>query len=101
MVRPRLHRYRHRRSRAQSVDGITTADEEIAQLLRAGHVAGSTGRRKVPVIVIAGKADNQERRDAANEFYALGFEDVVPVSALHGANSGDMLDLILSKLNEA
>ncbi|HET7767423.1 MAG TPA: ribosome biogenesis GTPase Der [Chloroflexota bacterium] len=84
-----------------SVDGITAADEEIAQLLRAGQVAGSKGRRKVPVIVIAGKADNQERRDAANEFYALGFEDVVPVSALHGANSGDMLDLILSKLDQA
>ncbi|MGI8424714.1 MAG: ribosome biogenesis GTPase Der [Chloroflexota bacterium] len=81
-----------------SVDGITAADEEIAQLLRAGQVAGSKARDKKPVIVIAGKADNQARRDAANEFYALGFEDVVPVSALHGANSGDMLDLIFSRL---
>ena len=83
-----------------AVDGITAADEEIARLLRAGNVAGSRARRRVPVIVVAGKADNQARRDAANEFYALGFEDVVPVSALHGSNTGDLLDLILSKLPE-
>ncbi|HEU5318172.1 MAG TPA: ribosome biogenesis GTPase Der [Chloroflexota bacterium] len=83
-----------------SVDGITAADEEIAQLLRAGNVAGSRARQQKPVIVVAGKADNQERRDAANEFFALGFEDVVPVSAVHGANSGDLLDLVLSKLPE-
>ena len=84
-----------------SVDGVTAADEEIAQLIRAGQVSGSQGKRRVPVIVIVGKADNQERREAANEFYALGFDDVVPVSALHGANSGDMLDLIMSKLDDA
>jgi GTPase len=81
-----------------SVDGITAADEEISQLLRAGSV-GSQGRgAKKPVIIVAGKADNQARRDAANEFYALGFEDVVPISALHGSNSGDLLDLILERL---
>jgi len=85
-----------------SVDGITAADEQIAQLLRAGSVAGSKAkaRRRAPVIVVAGKADNQARRDAVGEFYALGFEEVVPISALHGSNSGDLLDLVLTKLPE-
>jgi GTP-binding protein len=85
-----------------SVDGITAADEEIGKLLRAGHVAGSRpkAQRRAPVIVVAGKADNQGRRESAGEFYALGFEDVVPISALSGANSGDLLDLVLAKLPE-
>jgi GTP-binding protein len=54
-----------------------------------------------PVIVVPGKADNKERRDAANEFYALGFETVVPVSAIHGANTGDLLDAIVEQLPNA
>ena len=87
-----------------TVDGITIADEEVAQLLRAGNVSGSTGSKgggnRKPVIVVAGKADNEARRDAANEFYALGFEDVVAISAVHGANSGDLLDLVLERLTD-
>jgi GTP-binding protein len=116
-----------------SVDGVTAADEEIAQLLRqglAGNPPGSRGSRRLPddsagsavpvgvrgrrqtspgdgravakpVIVVAGKADNAARRDAANEFYALGFDTVLPVSALHGANSGDLLDVVLERLPAA
>jgi GTP-binding protein len=103
-----------------SVDGVTAADEEIAQLLRQG-IAGSGPSAKgagrpasaatrsapspgagasaaKPVLVVAGKADNPARRDAANEFYALGFDTVVAVSALHGSNSGDLLDAILERL---
>src|SRR5438093_3627191 len=66
-----------------SVDGITGADEEIAQMLRTGAAAhagapsGRGGRRaEVPVIVVPGKADNEARRAAADEFYALGFDTV-------------------------
>src|SRR5207302_6991091 len=84
-----------------SVDGITGADEEIAQMLRTGAAAragapgGAGGRRtQVLVIVVPGKADNAARRMAANEFYALGFDTVIPVSAYHGSNVGDLLDAI-------
>src|SRR5581483_3195128 len=78
-----------------SVEGLTAADEEIAQQLRAGTFAA--GRSK-PVIVVPGKADNAQRRDAAAEFYALGFEEVIPVSAYHGSNIGDLLDAIVQAL---
>ncbi len=78
-----------------SVEGLTAADEEIAQQLRAGAFAA--GRSK-PVIVVPGKADNAQRRNAAAEFYALGFEEVIPVSAYHGANIGDLLDAIVQAL---
>ncbi len=82
-----------------TTDGITAADEVVAQLLREGALGGK-GRTRRPVIVVAGKADNAARREAANEFYALGFEDVVAVSAVHGSNSGDLLDVILERLPE-
>jgi GTPase len=82
-----------------STDGITAADEEVAQLLREGALGGR-GRPRRPVIVVAGKADNAARREAANEFYALGFDEVVAVSAVHGSNSGDLLDAILARLPE-
>ena len=85
-----------------SVDGLTGADEEIAQLLRRGDLApGGTRTGSKPVIVVPGKADNQARRDAATEFYALGFETVVPVSAYHGSNVGDLLDEIVRALPPA
>jgi GTP-binding protein len=91
-----------------SVDGVTGADEEIARMLREGAAVGgperggrAAGKRVKPVIVVAGKADNKERRDAANEFYALGFDPVVPVSAIHGSNSGDLLDEIVAQLPDA
>ena len=83
-----------------SVEGLTAADEEIAQLLREGAMSSgrSRGRPPAPVIVVPGKADNEARRTAANEFYALGFDTVVPVSGYHGANSGDLLDAIIERL---
>ena len=50
------------------------------------------------MIVAVGKADNANRREVANEFYGLGFDTVVPVSAYHGSNSGDLLDEIVTQL---
>ncbi|MGH2353141.1 MAG: ribosome biogenesis GTPase Der [Chloroflexota bacterium] len=93
-----------------SVEGLTAADEEIAQLLRQGDLSSPKARTPAsrlqprtppkPVIVVPGKADNQARRDAANEFYALGFDTVVPVSAYHGTSSGDLLDAIVEQLSD-
>ncbi|HEX2036222.1 MAG TPA: ribosome biogenesis GTPase Der [Chloroflexota bacterium] len=93
-----------------SVDGLTAADEEIARLLRQGNLTGQAaqagqsgpgaprGGTLKPVIVVAGKADNEQRREAANDFYRLGFDTVIPVSAYHGSNSGDLLDAVVERL---
>ena len=45
---------------------------------------------------MANKADTKAHDDKASEFYALGFENVMPVSAAHGLGVGDLLD----KINE-
>lgn len=65
--------------------GLTAADREAADLLR---------RTEKPLILAANKADNEERRQAAVEFYELGLGEPIPISALHGTGTGDLLDAI-------
>ena len=67
-------------------EGPTATDMEIAQLLR---------RSSKPVILAVNKADNESRRQEAMEFYELGLGDPIPLSALHGTGTGDLLDAIL------
>ncbi len=71
-----------------SEQGITAADEHIAQVLREN----SDGR---PVIVAANKADNDARNEDAFEFYGLGFSQVFPISAYHNLGVGDLLDAVV------
>ena len=73
--------------------GITDIDQEVAETLR---------RAEVPVLVVANKADNEERRWTANEFYQLGLGEVFPVSATNGIGTGELLDALVEALpNEA
>lgn len=69
------------------LSGITTGDWEVAEIVR---------RSAKPVILAANKADNAERRLAANEFYALGIEPLFAISALHGTGTGDLLDAVVA-----
>jgi GTP-binding protein len=69
--------------------GMTVSDQEVAEVLR---------RTEKPVLLAANKADNQRRRADAVEFYALGLGDPLPVSALHGLGTGDLLDAIVEAL---
>jgi GTPase len=66
--------------------GLTSADQEIAEVLR---------RSQKPVIVAANKADSEERRLNAVEFYALGLGDPIPMSSKHSINTGDLLDKVV------
>ncbi len=92
-----------------SIDGVTAADHEIAHQLRRGIAAdsGATTSAKArkrgarPIIVVAGKADNEARRATSGEFWTLGFDEVIPVSAYHGANVGDLLDAVVDRLTPA
>ena len=67
--------------------GITSDDWEVADVVR---------RSAKPVILAVNKADNPERRLAATEFYALGIEPLLDISALHGTGTGDLLDAIVA-----
>lgn len=69
--------------------GITDLDAAIAELLRKTHK---------PVFVVANKADNDERRWQASEFYQLGLREVYPVSAVNGTGTGELLDDLIADL---
>jgi len=69
--------------------GLTPLDTEVAARLRA---AGK------PVIVAANKADNERKDLEAVEFAALGFEAVLPVSALQDRGIAQLMDLACQRL---
>jgi GTP-binding protein len=69
--------------------GITPGDQEIAEILRRVHK---------PVVVVANKVDDPRRDIEALEFHALGLGDPVPVSAMHGYGTGDLLDRVVDSL---
>ena len=60
---------------ADASEGCVPLDLEVAARLRAA------GKR---VLVVANKADTEERDAARDEFYAVGFGDPILISAEHG-----------------
>lgn len=67
-------------------NGVTVEDEDVFSILvKSGK----------PVIVAANKVDDNSFVDQIYDFYALGCECVLPVSALHGIGVGDLLDKVL------
>ena len=70
-------------------EGLVPADHEIANAVR------STGR---PVIVAINKTDDRRAQAGVLDFYELGFEPVMEISAEHGLGVGDLLDEIIERL---
>ncbi|MCL5025832.1 MAG: ribosome biogenesis GTPase Der [Chloroflexi bacterium] len=73
-------------------EGITPGDVEVAEVVR---------RSRRPVVVVANKADNEERAMSAMEFYQLGLDLVTPVSAIHDTGIGELMAAVLERLPEA
>lgn len=71
--------------------GITDLDADVAEMLRKG---------KTPVVLAVNKVDNHTRMLAANEFWALGFDNTVFLSSITGSGSGELLDLVTEILPE-
>ena len=69
--------------------GLTDLDSDVAQILR---------RTKIPVILVANKADNNIQLYDSYEFYKLGLGDPVCISSATGSGTGDLLDMVIEKL---
>jgi GTPase len=69
--------------------GITPGDEEVADILR---------RARKPVLLVANKIDDPAQESLALDLHRLGLGEPIPVSALHGHGSGDLLDRIVAEL---
>jgi GTP-binding protein len=71
--------------------GTTHEDLEVARMLR---------RTTTPVMVAVNKVDHPADRSGTADFYGLGLGEPVPVSALHGTGSGDLLSALVRLLPE-
>ena len=72
--------------------GVTAADKDVANMLL---------RSRKPVVLAVNKADSTGATDpAVYEFYSLGLGDPIPVSAVHGHGTGDLLDACLKYFPE-
>lgn len=69
--------------------GPTEADVDVADELR---------RTNKPVILAANKVENRRTVLASTEFYELGLGDPIPVSAIQGLGTGDLLDAVVASL---
>lgn len=69
--------------------GVTPSDEEVANLLRPD---------RDKVLLVANKVESPNTSASIYEFCSLGFGVPLPVSAIHGLQSGDLLDAIVERL---
>ena len=69
--------------------GLAPQDRAVAEELRR------SGRR---VFLVANKAEGMKPEIAVADFHELGMGDPLPVSAAHGENVSDLMDLVLADL---
>jgi GTP-binding protein len=72
--------------------GVTTGDEELAEILRSAHK---------PVLVLANKIDDPGQDPLALELHRLGLGDPLPLSGMHGHGTGDLLDEVVARLEDS
>jgi GTP-binding protein len=77
--------------------GVTPADVELAERLRK-HQSQRKDGQQPPILLVVNRCDNEQRRSQIHEFYELGMGDPIPISALHGTGTGDMLDSLMDAL---
>jgi GTPase len=70
-------------------EGLVPGDRDIAKAVRA---AGK------PALLAINKTDDRRARAGAMEFFQLGFEPIVEISAEHGEGVGDLLDGVVQRL---
>ncbi|MBQ9832662.1 MAG: ribosome biogenesis GTPase Der, partial [Clostridia bacterium] len=67
-------------------DGLVSADEEVADMLR---------RSKKPIVLAVNKVDHPKFEDSIYDFYALGLGTPITISAEQGLGLGDLLDEVV------
>src|SRR5882762_3875613 len=70
-------------------EGLVPGDERIARELReTGH----------PILLAINKTDDKRSQTSAMEFFQLGFDPVIEISAEHGTGVAELLDEIVDRL---
>ncbi len=71
--------------------GPTPSDRELVEMLR---------KTEKKVIYAANKVDARSLMDLTAEFYSLGIDSILPVSAEHGLGTAELVDAVLDSLPE-
>ncbi len=85
---------------ADGESGVSEPDREVAGILRRMQKKQPDGSFLPPIFMVVNKCETKERRESAAEFYELGLGEPYAVSAIHGTNSGDLLDALVSSFPE-
>lgn len=72
-------------------EGLTPLDEEVAMMLR---------KSKKPFYLAVNKIDSPSNFLDYTEFYALGFENIYPISAVSGSGTGELLDEVVKHFSK-
>ena len=72
-------------------EGLTPLDEEVALMLR---------KSKKPFYLAVNKIDSPSNFLDYTEFYALGFENIYPISAVSGSGTGELLDEVVKHFSK-
>lgn len=80
-------------------NSITPLDREMVKTLRSFTEKGEL--EKIPIILVANKADNPQKRLEAGALMKLGLGEPVVVSAANGSGVGDLLDRIVETIASA
>ncbi len=75
-----------------AMSGLTPQEREIAGVLR---------KASKPVVYAVNKVDSGRRESALMDFYTLGVDNIIALSAEHGRNINELVDAVLSSLPEA
>ena len=66
-------------------DGLSPIDSDLARTLR---------KSRKPIVLVVNKIDNDKHESLAAEFDALGFEQIVSISAEHNRGISDLLGVV-------
>lgn len=72
-------------------EGVTPADTVLADALR------QSGKRQ---ILVVNKIDNDKQEVLGSEFFSLGLDRVISISALGGRKTGDLLDMMVQAVGD-
>lgn len=75
-----------------SKTGVHPLDEKLAEVLR---------KADKPVLLVANKVDNLPHDQSHHDFWGMGMGEPMPVSAISGKGTGDLLDRVLALLPAA
>jgi GTP-binding protein len=73
--------------------GLTHADREVFEELRRSGLS-----EKIPMILVLNKADSDSAEEGMNEFYGLGIETLIPVSAEHALQIDELKEMVVDRI---